>query len=116
MQINHRNLAYILIIVLGALQLLAVKFYLYWTVWWLDYVTHFLAGLGIGLLVLSFRRLGMVATIALVLMIGGAWEAYEYVFNVTYTTEGYVSDTVHDLLMGALGAGVATLLSRRESL
>lgn len=51
--------------------------------------------------------------------IGGAWEIFEYVNGITFSTEGYALDTIHDLIMDAVGVTFAywwaTSLPRESS-
>ena len=98
-------------IVLAGLNYIAGIFYFYWTLGWYDYMMHYLGGVSVALLVawfISHKSLSWgnaLITIFLVTMfMGGAWEVFEYVNGITFATEGYTLDTVHDLLMDALGA------------
>ena len=111
------KLAFITIVVVGALHFVAGAFYLYWTVAWFDYLMHFLGGLGGGLIIVWFvssRRISPVSTILLsfvsVMFVGVLWEIFEYQNGITGATEGYALDTFHDLSMDALGVLVAGVI------
>lgn len=111
---NILHLAFATILALGILHFLAGAFYLYWTLGWFDYLMHFLGGLGGGLVAFwfvsnkNFSQLRFLVIIVVsVLLVGVAWEIFEYAYNIAQSTEGYVADTFHDLLMDALGALVA---------
>lgn len=105
--------AFGLIAALGALHFVAESFYLYWTIWWFDNLMHFLGGLALGVYIVWFlnpekRSLdSFLTTLACLLTLGIAWEVFEYVNDLTYSTEGYALDTALDLTMDALGATLA---------
>ena len=108
--------AFTLLFVVGFLNYIAIKFYLYWTVWWFDMIVHFLAGVTIGLAVVSvlfykrnfsaenlLRALSMSVLAAII--IGLLWEIYELVFSITFLSDGavYVRDTLSDIIMDMTG-------------
>lgn len=108
-------------IVLAGLNYIAGIFYFYWTLGWYDYMMHFLGGMSIALLVAwfishkNFSRTNALIIIFLATMIvGGAWEVFEYVNGITFAIEGYTLDTIHDLLMDALGALIVGYLYIRK--
>ncbi len=106
-----------LLIALILLHVTAVYFYLYWTVWWFDIVMHVLGGLVAGLIageMLPFSREsrgGLLAVqLVTVLLIGIAWELYEYGTGMTFAGPGqYVLDTTLDLFSDVVGGMVAYL-------
>lgn len=104
------------------LHLLATAHYLYWLWWWYDILVHFLGGFWITLLIfwlcrhsrylkkkLSFRVSAFLALIS-ALIVGLAWEYFEYVVGFGPGEFGYVSDTVTDLIFDLIGAASAILV------
>ena len=47
------------------------------------------------------------------MLVGGLWEVFEYVNDLTQSTEAYHLDVVHDLLADGAGAMLASLLAVR---
>ena len=115
-------LSLILALALYIIHFTAMKFYLYWTLWWFDILTHFLGGLAIGLFVvwiisglfpmLSSKKLLVVGVIT-ILVFGIGWEIFENVFGFPRSPkESYPIDTTLDLAMDVLGAVAAVSLAR----
>jgi len=112
-----------LIIILGALHFIAEAFYLYWTIWWFDNIMHLLAGFAGGFIIvwLLFSSLkyrlsnfkSVLLIIASVLLIGVAWEIFEYVNGIAQSSEDYVLDTSLDLFFDVLGASLASFVGVR---
>lgn len=113
----------------GVLYYLGNIFYLPWTYWWYDVLLHFLVSftgaLGIfwGLFDsgIIFRgrfgsRVGMVLLVYLCVMaIGIGWEVWEYVNNLLDNHEGYVFDTINDLILDSIGAFLAAIIATRRN-
>ena len=113
-----------LIVLLWALNWLAVTFYFYWIYWWYDVLMHFLGGIAEGLaaywvlfhsgIFFHGRFKSEVASVLSVLLcvmvVATAWEYFEYIFNITDSHEGYYFDTFNDLVLGASGAVIAGLI------
>lgn len=109
-------------ILIAFLQLLAATYYLYWEFWWYDIMMHLLGGLFIGLSflwVLYFEvphiknRIPVFATtFFVVLVVGIAWEVFEYVTGM-YNAKNYNIDTTLDLAMDMVGMMGAYLLFKR---
>ena len=101
---------FLLALLLFILHYTGMTLYLYWTFWWYDYITHFLGGLVIGVLamwVLNFEKRTLSSFLILftsVMVVGGAWEIFEYVNGLTFSTQEYPIDTTIDFVMDALGA------------
>jgi hypothetical protein len=113
----------LVVVLLAVLHYAAVVFYLYWVYWWFDIMMHFLGGISIGLfLYWFFYRSAIVSPprmsfwafiVGGTILIGVAWEIFEYVMHFTYTSrESYVLDTSLDLLMDVLGACAAGIAAR----
>ena len=98
------------------LDLVAEKFYLYFTTSWFDSMVHFLATSCVGMagfLVLIYfgkintfsRKKQIVIAVSGALVIGLLWEVYELYFGITLLSDGirYVRDTASDLSMDVLG-------------
>lgn len=113
-------IALALVATLGALHFIAEVFYLYWAIWWFDNVMHLLAGFAGGFVVvwLLSRRYelhkqvfsnfeSILIVVISVLVVGVAWEIFEYVNEITQTTESYNLDMSLDLFFDILGATLA---------
>ncbi len=102
------------------LNTLGVWLSLYSIIWWYDMPMHFFGGIFVGLLVIVFflrSRNFITANIAkstfmvvgTVVLIGVAWELYEYVFNVSSAV-----DSLSDLFFDMAGAIQAVLIYLRQ--
>lgn len=105
----------LLAFMLGVLEIVALRFYLYWTVWWFDIIMHFLGGLWVSLITLWFYKAfadvrahkehGYLITLLIMILVGVAWEIFEVIAGLTMTSQaGYFFDTVLDLIMDICGA------------
>ena len=65
-----------------------------------------------GALVMSRMRVVLFAVVG-ALLIGVAWEAFEYVYDITFASN-YLTDTASDVAMDLLGAFVASLYALRK--
>lgn len=99
---------------------IATELYLYWSIWWMDIVMHFLGGIW---LVSAWRTLTDLDRIAekrwtlkfilpvlFGLMIG--WEIFGIYVEQGFK-HGYVTDTAGDILCGIVGVLVGFWLLRR---
>lgn len=112
--------------IVGVLQVVALKFFLYWTIWWFDIVMHFLGGFWIALIVLWFYKAftrnearsdhGYLLALLGVIVVGVAWEVFEVVAGLTDAEENYAVDTIVDLIMDTVGALVAAYIVFRKSI
>ena len=59
----------------------------------------------------SLKNLILTTLISL-LVVGVAWEVFEYVFEITGTTNDYTFDTSVDLIFDLLGAFLASSIGR----
>jgi hypothetical protein len=112
----------LLIFVIALIHFLALNFYLYWQIWWLDIVTHFLGGIwavsfALWLLLFSglwkeaggniYLPLFLAFLLSLVAAVG--WEFYEFKQGMTFTHfREYWPDTISDVLATLVGAGLAS--------
>lgn len=88
----------------------ALEFYLYWTYLWFDIPMHFLGGVTIALGVHTplFRKyvpvppLSFVATCLFVLLVGVAWEVFEWYAGLVDSVR-YIEDTALDIVMDLAG-------------
>lgn len=107
-----------IVVLIGVLNFIAIKFYLFWTTTWFDMIMHFLGGFFIAMLAIflfgSLSRLkstylrnlflGLIA----VLVIGTLWEVFELLAKATDMADfGYFSDTGMDYVMDLFGGLVA---------
>ncbi len=114
------RLAFYTAILVATLHVLAVVFFLYWSLWWFDIPPHLLGGLSVGLFSLWFfcadkgggstissLRVLSVAVLG-ALVVGLVWELFEYSAGITYNAIGsYPLDTLKDLTMDVTGGYVA---------
>lgn len=100
----------------GALNMIAIKLYLYWTVWWVDMVVHFFGGMWVALismwflsLFFSIEKWSLKKILFLSLLssffVGAIWEIFELYFGLTSLSDGaiYITDTASDFLMDTMG-------------
>ena len=109
---------------IGYLQVISIERDLYWTIWWMDILLHFLAGFFIvyAALLLNFSIYGWRGIEAsdlkkmffIILFIGVGWEIFEYV-NKMIDPENYWQDTFTDLVMDFLGAFLAYIFMNRTT-
>jgi len=115
-------------VIFGIFHFVADSFYFYWTYWWSDMVMHFLAGVVGGLATYSvlfesglWRRNSQTALMRVIIVlfcvmtVGVAWEWLEYINGMTYAPEGYLIDTLSDLVLDGLGALIASLICARSN-
>lgn len=113
---------FILLVLVAMLDLVGIYLYLYWTVWWFDMVTHFLAGGVVGLAtLLAWQKFSIIkdekmskiiwSAIIAGLIVGLLWEGFELYFDLTSFSDGvvYVTDTVSDLILDTVGAFLGVL-------
>ena len=107
------------------LYVMAETFSLYWAFWWYDVLVHFFIGFtgGLGLYwglfysglffkgELESRAHAVVWTLFCVMLWGGAWEYFEYFFAITDSHEGYLLDTINDLVLDGCGGALGALLA-----
>ena len=117
--------AFGLVVLLVVVHFIAAAFYFYWIFWWFDNLSHFLAGFSLGFFSLYiFYESGLLRdklslpqiiflSFIFVMLLGGVWEIFEYINDLTQSTEEYSLDVVHDLLSDALGAILALLVAKR---
>ena len=103
----------VLAAVIGYLQFISIERDLYWTIWWMDVLLHFLAGIFIAYAVLlvnfsiygwrGIERGDLKKMFWTILLVGIGWEIFEYV-NKIIDPENYWTDTFIDIAMDFLGA------------
>ena len=113
--------AFILLIIIGILDLAGNILYLHWTLWWFDTVLHILGGFCVSLATLSFLSSGtennklkiIILAIFVVFVVGILWEIFELYFGLTFLSDGiyYWMDTTSDILANTCGAFFSALYS-----
>ncbi len=109
--------------VIALLHNLAFHYFFYWAYWWFDLVIHALAGIFVGATVVWFVRFEVpigirprvpvfVLAITLALVVGILWEAFEY-FIGARPPRGYLADTLLDIAMALIGAGIAYIALKK---
>ena len=122
MSLRSRFIAVIiLIIILFSVDMIAIKFYLYWSYGWLDKFMHIFGGFLAGSLVLIGRQAVLrrrseapmsnssVLSIALLggLLVGILWEVMEFSFGISRLGPNFFPDTIIDLSMDLIGILIA---------
>ena len=128
MQRNFLFLTFLSVALMGFLHHLGSYYFLYWTIGGVDMVMHFLGGLSVALIFVwgyYFSGVGggdvsvdkrlIMKTFLFVMIIGVAWEYFEYYFKIANPTKGnYVEDTTLDLIFDALGALLVGIISNKK--
>ncbi len=106
------------LIIVGVMNIIAVKNNLYWSTSEFDSLMHFLAGVFVSFFFLWFYFFSgffkppkrnflqfLLVSLLGILFIGVAWETYELILGESlFSGENYISDTVLDFIMDFLGA------------
>lgn len=114
-----KNTAYLLIS-LFIVNLVAVKLYWYYSIWYFDMITHFWGGLCLGLAFIwlfsfqnSSSRISLKLAIKIilgVLLIGVIWEIYEVLVNNVFAQNPFNTlDTISDIFFD-LSGGICAIL------
>lgn len=107
------------VLLLAVLTWLAVSYSLYWHFWWFDIPMHLLGGLWAGLCAawLVARRgypLTLTWCLVFALFVGVGWEVFEYIEKIAQPQYlDYWPDTVKDIVMDILGAGIGYVIAKR---
>ncbi|WP_380681185.1 hypothetical protein [Salinigranum sp. GCM10025319] len=99
-------------LVVCALHFGGLEYEIYTRLWWWDLLTHSLSGFGVAAWLCfvrftPFESNQLLVVPLVVVVIGGGFEVYEYLFKdfyVEWTTAYYAADTVIDLVVDGLGA------------
>ena len=110
-------LQFYLIAGVGVLHIVGSAFYLYWLFWWYDVVVHALgsmwAALAVNWVYALFGKTPRWAHVLfVVILIGAAWEVFEYVVGISRRPD-FAYDTSTDLLVDVLGALAGFFIARR---
>jgi len=121
--------AFFLLVLVGVLNYIATKFYLYWSTSWFDTIVHTLAGATVGMTMILFwqyrhphlslpdfnRRHLVKIGVSAAVVIGILWEIYELSFGITTFADGihYVTDTASDLACDTIGGFLGSLYAYR---
>jgi len=110
-----------LIFFIFALNLFAMKFYWYYSIWWFDIPMHFLGGFWLGLAILWYFPIKETSFISVVKIILGVlvasigWEVFEIMVDKTITQNPFNTlDTFSDLCSGLSGGFTAILFFSRR--
>ena len=108
-----------ILFIVGAMNAIAYKLYLFWTVIWFDMVMHFLGGLFVSLFFFAMLSVlksklsyveKLVLGVVFTVLVGLVWEYYELVIGVTNLADTvYWGDTGMDIVMDTLGSIVGVL-------
>lgn len=116
---------FILLVIIGVLNIIAHKLYLYWTVWWYDMLMHFSAGFAVGMAGILIWQLyfdrnisikkTVFVSIFFSLVVGIAWEFFEIGAEITSFAQGmeYITDTSSDIVLDLSGGILGSLYAHR---
>lgn len=116
-------MAIISFIALATINGFASEYFWYWLYEETDIITHGLGGMSVGFLSIFFINKyfphtqknfthTFISTIILTLIIGIAWEFFEYFFKIQAVwSKEHIDDTTLDLIMDTIGAIVALIIS-----
>ena len=103
------------------LNYLALEFYWYSSIWYLDMPMHFLGGFWLGLILILFFQIkefsfkSILKIIIGVLLFGFLWEIFEIVINKTTTENLFnILDTISDIFFDFTGGLFAILYFSRQ--
>ncbi len=103
-------------------HLAAFALRLYWFLWWYDGLLHFIAGIVLGLayiyfVPIFFARRSRIANLLLftlwIAAIGLGWEVFEYAYNISVSIEGYMVDTITDVVADTIGGILGYFMALR---
>ena len=111
-----------LTVVVATMHWLALTNNYYWAIWWYDIMMHFLGGCLVALILLWLDRwqgttliTTFVHAFLWIMVVGLAWEIYELSFGLTFVVaNGYLSDTMLDLIMNTIGATTVYFIFQRK--
>ncbi len=123
-----------LAVILGAAAVIfgfnyfATEVYLYWYIWWLDILMHFVGGMMVGyagmfFALLVWRKailnsprarwyLFFAAGIA-AFSVGAYWEVLEHLYHLSKYTPDYVFDSISDIINDTIGGILTWVLTWR---
>ena len=116
--------AFVLLVVVAVLNLLAETLYLNWTLNGFDKILHLLSGTCVAMAVFLYFKFKpadrsktkmILTTVLTVFLVGILWEIYELYFGITSLSDGiaYVTDTLSDMAMDIIGGFFGSLYSLR---
>ena len=119
----QRRLLFLQAIVLVVIAVLDIYFGLeqryFWTISWWDIPLHILGGLWVGLfgawaLLILNIRVSVMQCIMAALLIGGAWELFEYAAGLGGSVfMSYRLDTAKDLFDDMVGGAIAGYIAKK---
>lgn len=101
-------------LVIGLLHALAINLYLYWELWWLDMLMHFLGGFWVALLgfwIIAFfdrveefsKKQILIVSVVFTLVIGLLWELFEAGAGLSFVGRDAWGDTILDIIFDIVG-------------
>jgi len=113
----------LLIFFIFLLDYLAMQFYWYSSIWYLDMLIHFLGGLWLGLALVWLFRIKEISFKSIfylilgVLLIGVLWEIFEIIIDETITGNSFnILDTISDILFDLAGGSLALLYFLKKTM
>lgn len=105
-------------LLLFLLHTFAISFKLYWTVWWIDIISHLLGGSVVAFIAILLWMNGKekrmpknTELFIFVLLVGILWEVFELTFGVVATSDpGFLLDTLIDICMDLCGIIITKFL------
>jgi hypothetical protein len=113
----------VLILVETVIHFYGVFFFGYINFWWLDILTHFIGGFWLSLTAIWFFWFSgylnlkksptflkvLLSGIFAILVVAFLWESFELAVGINYFPEGYMVDTMFDVVMGTLGGILSSI-------
>lgn len=121
------QIASVLTLIIGVQLLIthviALELYLYWSIWWMDIIMHLLGGIWlvcawrtlIDFEYISKNRWSLKLMLPVLFGVMVLWEVFGVYVEQGFK-DGYVTDTVGDLVCGIVGALVGFWLLKRISI
>ena len=108
------KVSFIALLFMAVLHLISIRFYLYWSFWWLDMIVHFFGGFFVAGMALYFllpylktnKRLVVFTLGVFVLTVAVLWEVFEFHFGIIVISRNFYFDTFSDIFMDIVGAVV----------
>ncbi|OHB19781.1 MAG: hypothetical protein A2854_03990 [Parcubacteria group bacterium RIFCSPHIGHO2_01_FULL_56_18] len=107
----------VLIAIVGAVHIIALRLYLYWLFPWLDTFVHFAGALWVALaavwlLAALHQQTSFIRILVILVLVSIGWELFEFWGGIPREAN-FAFDTSLDLLMDSLGGISGYLLARR---
>jgi len=109
-------LAFLSSLVLLVLHLIALRFFLYWSISWFDALLHVIGGFAVGTTLLFLTRAckdcsPWITPIMGAFLVSIFWEILEYSIGTTFAANNLLIDTSGDVFLSVFGGVCAAFIS-----